>query len=241
MKCREFEAIVMDLARGGRLEPATRRIADGHAVECSQCAARLAREREVMQALDALAESTRECRAPDRIEASLLRAFADRRKQPPARRVAPAWLALAAAGVLLAIVAASSWLRPARVSPTPAMRVHAPVAASAPPPVPASPHQAVARRVAARHVVRKPAQKVAAGRQAAEREVVTQFYPLEYAAHEGDFDRDPVVRVRVPRTMLAPFGLPVDPDRASEPVQADVVLDDTGMARAIRFVALARN
>jgi hypothetical protein len=80
-----------------------------------------------------------------------------------------------------------------------------------------------------------------AGRPAAQHEVVTQFYPLEYADREGDFDRDPVVRVRVPRAMLAPFGLPVDPDRASEPVQADVVLDDTGMARAIRFVALARN
>jgi len=116
------------------------------------------------------------------------------------------------------------------------------MAASAPQPAPAWPHQNVARHLVARHVVRKPAPaKVTAKRHSEEREVVTQFYPLEYADREGEFDRGPVVRVRVPLTMLAPFGLPFDPDRASEPVLADVVLDDTGMARAIRFVALARN
>jgi hypothetical protein len=238
MKCREFDAILMDLARGCELAEGARQIADGHALNCSRCAARLAREREVRKALDALAESTRDCGAPERVEATLVRAFAQRREHSPARRIAaPLWLALAAAGALLAIVAGSAWLRPGRVTSSPAPRVEAPVESSAPAPAHALPRQAVARPV-----VRKPApRKAAARRQAREREVMTQFYPLQYPDREGAFERGPVVRLQVPRSMLAPFGLPIDPDRASEPVQADVVLDDTGMARAIRFVALVRN
>lgn len=237
MKCRDFDAIVRDLARGCELEETARQIADAHALNCSRCAARLARERGVVKALDALADSTRDRGAPERVEAALVRAFAERREDRPARRIAPLRLAFAAAGALLAIVAVSAWLRPGRVSPTPARRVEAPVASSAPQPVQALPPQIVARPV-----VRKPEpRKMAVRRQAREREVTTQFYPLEYPDREGAFDSGPVVRVRVPRTMLAPFGLPIDPDRASEPVQADVVLDDTGMARAIRFVVLVRN
>ncbi len=236
MKCREFDAIVMDLARGCELEESARQIANAHALNCSRCAARLAREREVVKALDALAESTRDRGAPERVEAALARAFAERKEHRPARRIAPPRLAFAAAGALLAIVAGSAWLRPGRVSPAPAGRIEAPIASSA------RPFRRRRVRLSARPVVRKPAsRKAAARRQAQQHEVTTQFYPLEYPDREGAFDRGPVVRVRVPRTMLAPFGLPVDPDRASELVQADVVLDDTGMARAIRFVALARN
>lgn len=237
MKCRKFDAIVVDLARGCELEEATRRIADGHALNCSQCAARLAREREVVQALDALAESTRDRGTPDHVEAALVRAFAERRVQFPARRMSPWWLAFAATGALLAIVAASAWLRPGRVVPTPARRVEAPVASAAPEPVRALPHRAVAR-----HVVRKPSPGKAAARpQPLEQEVATPFYPLQHPDREGEFGRGPIVRVQVPRTMLASFGLPIDPDRAPEPIQADVVLDDTGMACAIRFIARVRN
>ena len=45
-----------------------------------------------------------------------------------------------------------------------------------------------------------------------------------------------VVRVRVPRTAMLQFGLPINENRASELVKADVVLGEDGLARAIRFV-----
>jgi hypothetical protein len=43
--------------------------------------------------------------------------------------------------------------------------------------------------------------------------------------------------VELPRSALLSFGLPVDPDRASERVKADVLVGGDGVARAIRFVS----
>jgi hypothetical protein len=65
---------------------------------------------------------------------------------------------------------------------------------------------------------------------------MTQFYPLEYVDSAVEQESGPIIRVQVPRSMLVSFGLPIDQDRVFEPVEADVVLDDTGTARAIRFV-----
>jgi transcriptional regulator NrdR family protein len=74
MKCREFEAIVVDLARGRGIDDASVR----HAESCRKCAARLAAEREVTNALSALAQSARDCGAPERVERALVAAFANR-------------------------------------------------------------------------------------------------------------------------------------------------------------------
>jgi hypothetical protein len=67
-------------------------------------------------------------------------------------------------------------------------------------------------------------------------EVVTDFIPL---AHGGGFaagEGAHVVRVEVPRTALARFGLPVNAENSDERVKADVLLGEDGIARAIRFV-----
>ena len=45
-----------------------------------------------------------------------------------------------------------------------------------------------------------------------------------------------ILRVRVPRDILWSFGFPVNPERGREPVQADIVVGQDGMTRAIRFV-----
>jgi hypothetical protein len=45
-----------------------------------------------------------------------------------------------------------------------------------------------------------------------------------------------VLRVELPRSSLASFGLPVNLERAGERIKADVVVGNDGMARAIRFV-----
>ena len=49
-------------------------------------------------------------------------------------------------------------------------------------------------------------------------------------------DGGQIVRVELPRTTLASFGLPVNMDRYNEKVKADVLLGVDGMAHAIRFV-----
>jgi len=66
------------------------------------------------------------------------------------------------------------------------------------------------------------------------REVVTEFIPVIYDPEPIDHGR--MVRVRLPRSALAAFGLPMNEQRAEETIQADVVLGEDGLARAVRFV-----
>jgi len=54
-------------------------------------------------------------------------------------------------------------------------------------------------------------------------------------AAEGDADVD-VVRLELPRSAMMAVGIAVSPERASEPVEAEVMLDADGLARAVRFV-----
>jgi hypothetical protein len=44
------------------------------------------------------------------------------------------------------------------------------------------------------------------------------------------------MRVELPRSALAGFGLPVNMDRVNERVKADVLVGPDGQAQAIRFV-----
>jgi len=66
-------------------------------------------------------------------------------------------------------------------------------------------------------------------------EVTTDFLPLDPAASSAPASGE-VIRVAMPRSALALFGLPFNARRASVPVQADVLLGEDGMADAVRFV-----
>jgi len=72
---------------------------------------------------------------------------------------------------------------------------------------------------------------------AARQEIVTEFFPLVYEPNPAPAEYLQLVRVKLPRPVLGSFGLPVNPERLAEPVQADVILDEVGVARAIRFVS----
>jgi hypothetical protein len=67
-------------------------------------------------------------------------------------------------------------------------------------------------------------------------EVATEFMPVGYWNAAALQDGGQIVRVELPRTTLASFGLPVNMDRYNEKVKADVLLGVDGMAHAIRFV-----
>jgi hypothetical protein len=45
-----------------------------------------------------------------------------------------------------------------------------------------------------------------------------------------------IVRVRMPRAAMTRFGLSANSERSWEPVSADIVFGQDGLARAIRFV-----
>lgn len=67
-------------------------------------------------------------------------------------------------------------------------------------------------------------------------EIVTQFIALSYAGPASLQDGGLIVRVELPRSAMASFGLPVNMDRFGEKVKADVLVSADGFARAIRFV-----
>jgi hypothetical protein len=76
----------------------------------------------------------------------------------------------------------------------------------------------------------RPAQAAAA------QEVATEFIPLVQAGPYTQAEEGHLVRVELPRSALASFGLPVNAEAAGDRVKADVLMGQDGIARAIRFV-----
>ena len=68
------------------------------------------------------------------------------------------------------------------------------------------------------------------------REIATDFIPLRYMNAASLQDGGQIVRMELPRSALANFGLPVNMDRYNEKVKADVIFGVDGLAHAIRFV-----
>jgi hypothetical protein len=81
---------------------------------------------------------------------------------------------------------------------------------------------------------RLPAQRAAEPARTWEREIATAFLPLAYSS--VPVTNAQIVRMQVPRSALASFGLA--PRGTSDPamVLADVLVGEDGLARAVRFV-----
>jgi hypothetical protein len=69
-----------------------------------------------------------------------------------------------------------------------------------------------------------------------ESENLTDFLLLRYGDDHKPMESGEVIRVQMPRSALITLGLPVDVVRADEPVMADLLIGEDGLARAIRFV-----
>jgi hypothetical protein len=66
-------------------------------------------------------------------------------------------------------------------------------------------------------------------------EVTTDFLPLPY--YHVPMNAGSTVRIKVPATALVSFGLaPTDFRQGDDTVQADVLVGEDGLARAVRFV-----
>jgi len=178
---------------------------------------------QVLQALRALAENDRASEAPPEVEARLLDAFHARK----ARRVRRQrrWLGVAtlAAGFVIALL-----LWPDR-TPKPAVSAAQPVS-QAPEIARAAPAAALVPSIT--RTPRKVARKIARVPEA--HEVVTDFFPLMNPA--PSFERGQMLRVQLPAAAMQTVGLPVREDHLDDLVQADVLVGEEGMARAIRFV-----
>jgi hypothetical protein len=64
---------------------------------------------------------------------------------------------------------------------------------------------------------------------------ILSFMPLSPDAHQDLVGSFQVARVLLPREVLADLGVVLDANRVGEPIQADVVFGEDGLARAIRL------
>lgn len=180
------------------------------------------KEENVLQALRALAESDREKKAPPEVETRLLSAFRARRGFR--RR----WGIIAATAAALVIAATLWWTKRA---PQPAVSAAPQISLT---PTAMLPVPAVAKITDVAPARRKVARKIAAVRQPESREVVTDFFPLMNP--EPAFERGELLRVQLPAAAMQAVGLPVREEHLGDLVQADVLVGEEGLARAIRFV-----
>lgn len=208
MTCREFEKNLNDWR--GEEGPLARAL-EPHARQCADCRLKLELQAELVSSLARLARSTGQLEPPESVERQLRHAFRTRRSRPAGVGTVDVrswrrWGA-AAAGVLLLVTLG---VQVGRIMNRPAE-----VTGSSPAGLPtgASPEEEQGR--------------VAVG---------SDFIPIG-----GCFDPDclrnsQLMRVRIPRSSLLQFGLPMNPELAESEVLADVLVSEDGSAQAIRFV-----
>jgi hypothetical protein len=220
-----------------------------HSDVCDDCAARLNDEQMLTLGLQSLTAEMESLEAPREIEAKLLEAFRARTVVVPIQKRSSAsyWLAAIAAMLLIAIsVVVFLWSNRPADEPRQAIKQEQPqpkpevtnksneqLAQDIEKPDVELPKSSKPKRV---HPVslRRPNNASVANH--VTKEIATDFIPLSYMSAASLQEGGQIIRVQVPRSALANFGLPVNMDRYNEKVKADVLYGVDGMARAIRFV-----
>jgi hypothetical protein len=100
----------------------------------------------------------------------------------------------------------------------------------------APPRAAYAPRTRGTNVSYGESARLAAASDPRPQEVATDFIPLVQGGPYTQAEEGHLVRVELPRSALASFGLPVNAEAPGGRVKADVLMGQDGIARAIRFV-----
>ena len=184
---------------------------------------------ELDKLLAVLREDSRGAGAPRHVEAALRSAFRAQ-SRIPARRGWMPW-AIAAAAVVVVAIGTGVWITGQPAPSAPAVRL-----AVAPP----APPFALEQTVVPRRVKRASRPHVESAKVEVEappaQEVATDFMPLEDSVSLPPIESGHILRVSVPQSTMMRFGFPVNPDRMMDPIKADVVFAQDGIARAVRFV-----
>ena len=250
MTCRTFRDNAVELARG-ILDPDVAATARGHADVCASCAGVLAAHLHVTETLAHLRCATAPAPA---VERALLEAYHQRTASRSADRAptmadasAVRWRLVTAAAVCVA-VGTAVWLRTSDgrtpTSREPRSGVDVAETARTVAPSPTLRHQPEARVASA---LQSPVQREQAPRRRSRPGttptadgtidhvvVATRFFPLD--SPPADSTDAQLVRVAMPRESMLAFGLPLDEERLSGMVQAELLVGPDGCAHAIRFV-----
>ena len=252
MNCQRFENVVSELARGQMMAAEQRGEALAHSETCEKCAARLRDEEMLTLGLQSLAAEMETLGAPAAVESKLLEAFRSRSVVTPIasrRSTSRYWAAAIAAMLLIAIsVVVFRWSKGAD-GPREVVKQTQPQATpenKVPENKPAEQFTAgvqeqqdlLPQRVKPKRVHNSGMRRQESAQLAnhVNDEIATDFIPLSYMSAASLQEGGQIVRVQLPRSALANFGLPVNMDRYNERVKADVLFGVDGRAQAIRFV-----
>ena len=205
-------------------------------------------EEKLTRGLKALAAEMESHSAPDAVELKLRQAFRKQNVVVPfvAKRASSRyWVAAAIAAMLLIAVSVVAFRLLRRVDDRNIARQDQPqstpkndsVSSPAPQEV-AGVQEPLSPAPKSKHVRHVPARRPENTQLAnhVTSEIATDFIPLSYVTAANLQDGGQIIRVELPRSALAKFGLPVNMDRYNEKVKADVLFGVDGMAHAIRFV-----
>ena len=185
-----------------------------HLTECPVCASAWARQQNVAAGLRQAAAEWSHMEAPARLEARLVGAFRAQAGLAGVRRTRP-WIgALTWATAAAAVLALAFSL----------VRVR-------------EPQTAAPKRVPANALILAALQEIpdgAGGFEGAGLEA--GFLPLPNVEQLAPNEQGDLVTVEVPRSAMIALGFEVSPERAAEPVQAEVMFGPDGVARAVRFL-----
>jgi len=189
-----------------------------HLEECPVCASEWAAQRSVAAGLRQVAADWSRLEAPPRLEGRLLQAFREQAGLSPARRPSvhriATWIpVLAWAGASAAVLLLAASL----------VRVHAPQTAT-PKPSPVN------------SAILADSQYSSDAVQAETANLESGFVPLPNVEQLAPNEPGDLVTVEVPRSAMMALGFEVNPERAAETVQAEVMFGPDGVARAVRFL-----
>jgi hypothetical protein len=252
MNCQDFETVIVEIARARLMDAVARERGLAHAETCAHCAALLAEERALSGRLHALSAEARAEKIPEQIETALLAAFRQRAAVPVARPIVPnkrrRLLAVAALILLSFGLSLAGWVAMSPSPTTTAGGSASKLSVPNPPSVAETPGKSeqlgpqTARFNVEAKMERHPRRLLRAvdyqplADDGQPRELVSEFFPVLQGSELIPLEGGQLVRVRMPRSNLIPLGIHFNQERADETIQADVLVSNDGLARAIRLV-----
>jgi hypothetical protein len=231
MDCTQFKEIYQELDRPGTSGYRFRERALSHAEACPRCGALLTEGEALDFALRNLAESSARWEASPRIEANLLRVLQQAKLAGSRQRIRKQFAILGAAAAVLLALGIGVHQRIMSGARTTSLEA----ASGTGSPTARTATKAVAGGSTTPGEFTSAAS--ASANQADENEYAEEFVPVPYADDPAALEGGAIVRVTLPRSALASFGLPITESEGTDRVSADLIVSQDGTPQAIRLVS----
>jgi len=231
MDCTQFKEIYQELDRPGTSGYRFRERALSHAEACPRCGALLTEVEALDFALRNLAESSARWEASPRIEANLLRELQRAKLAGSRQKIRKQFAMLGAAAAVLLALGIGVHQRitsGARIATLDAANVAGSTAGG-------TAKDEIAGSSATSGEPTSAAN--ASASQADGNEYAEDFVPVPYADDPAALEGGAIVRVTLPRSALASFGLPITETEGTDRVSADLIVSQDGTPQAIRLVS----